>query len=147
MKRLAVSVLSCVVVYCAAGQATPEDPIGDLVAKLHASGGMWINGLFRSKGVPDEATPEQVVAETVKHIGFDRRAPNTYRIREVRQVDPNRGSTNSGPYTAVWVEISSGAKVLLYSTHGVWSRWYEVQERSPNQAPEDTARKLADPQR
>ena len=52
--------------------------------------------------------------------------------------------------SAALVESDMGTKVLLFVYQGPkvgwWTRFYDVKDEGPNQVPEDTVRKFADPQ-
>jgi hypothetical protein len=100
-----------------------------LVADFSNSHGLWQNGLYPMLGLPESASPEQILERVFQKTGFDRGHVSSYKILEVRQVRipgslPDR-------YTAALVQTDLGEKIVLFkydgqAAGGWWSRVYEA---------------------
>lgn len=88
-----------------AGPAS-DDAIGRLVAYLHTTGGMWVNGLSPNLHLPATATPDEVVARALR--GYD--GLRTSQVVLVRHVDLEGGDVRD---TAALVDTNLGQRIVL----------------------------------
>ena len=111
-----------------AAPQTAPDSIAALVARLSATEGMWINGLYPIIDVSSTASTQQVLEQVFKKTGFDTGNVRTFQIIETREVQiPAAGF--SGAFTAALVETNLGRKIVLLgrtSPSGNWSKWSRV---------------------
>jgi hypothetical protein len=108
-------------------QAAQPDPIAALVARLSATHGLWINGMFPDLDLPTTASTQQVLEQVFKKTGFDKGNVRTFQIIETRQVQiPATGFSDA--FTAVLVETDLGRKIVLLKSSSVswWSRVYDA---------------------
>ena len=113
------------------------DPIDELVARLNASNGLWINGLYPTINLPPDAKPEEVLAQAIKMTGFDRGHIKTFVIQETRQVQINTGRME--PYSVVLLQSDLGKKIFLFkpeNNNRWWTRFYDVPSDRPSQVPD-----------
>lgn len=104
------------------GCATLPDPIDRLVADASASH-FWLSGAFPLLGLPETASPEQVIKRIFEKWDFDKKGfVTSYRILKIRQVHI-RGSLPD-LYTAALVQTNFGKKIVLFRYGGYewWSR-------------------------
>jgi hypothetical protein len=107
------------------------DPVAALVARLAATHGLWLNGMFPKLDTPPDAPAEDVVAEVFKMTTPDEGRVTEHQIVETRQVTiPILTDRSPGPgemYTAVRVKTNVGPKIVLIqrSSSGWWSRVYD----------------------
>jgi hypothetical protein len=106
-----------------------NDAIEQLVARLSATHGLWINGAFPIIKLPAEAAVEQVISNVFEMTGFDKGHVTEHSLVTVRPV--KIGATFSDTYTAALVETDLGPKIILLkyqgSTLGWWSRVYPAE--------------------
>ena len=112
-----------------AGPAAP-DPVAGLVARLGATHGLWLNGVFPKLDAPLDAPVEQVLAEVLQKTTPPEGRVTEYNLIEQRGVTiPILADRRMGPreqYTAARVKTNVGEKIVLLqrSTTGWWSRTY-----------------------
>ena len=113
-----------------ASPAAP-DPIAGLVAKLTATHGLWLNGIYPKLNVPKDAPVEQVLREVFEKTSPPQGKVITFDIIEQREVTiPIVADRKMGPqeqYTAVRVKTNVGHKIVLMqqSRTDWWSRIYD----------------------
>ena len=113
-----------IIVAVLAISATTSDRIDKLVVDL-SSDPMWENGSFPSLDLPETASTEQVVAETLKMTDFPvfPRRTMPYKILEVRRVHI-KGSL-SDLYTAVLIKTDHlGYQIILLKYLGHPGSWW-----------------------
>lgn len=91
--------------------AAPMDAIDRVVARLGATAGLWINGIYQTIPLPADAPIEQVVAHYLEHTEFSEGRVRRHTILAHRTVDLFGGSTNT--FEAVHVETDRGTWVLM----------------------------------
>jgi hypothetical protein len=101
------------------------DPIDRLIAELSATCGMWRNGIFPVLGLPQTATPEEVIRRLFS-MGLPRGETANYKIREIRQV--HIAGVGSDSYTAALVQKDSAMKIVLiqYAGRDWWTHVYDT---------------------
>jgi hypothetical protein len=124
MKRI---LIPCLLLLC--GCAT-VDPIDKLVAKLDQSG-LFRNGFCNPISLPATASPEEVLAEAVKHTPFNEGPLTTYHVIKTRKVPLADGQQTD--YTATLIDSNIGKQVCLmgwqnYSGGWWWTRFYPVED-------------------
>ena len=105
-----------------------DDPINTLVAKLNATKGMWINGLYPKIELPSDSTCAQILAEAIKMTGFDQGHIKSYKILEVREV---KLIPNEEVFSAALIESDLGMKIFLFKYEGNmgwFTRFYKVRD-------------------
>jgi hypothetical protein len=102
------------------------DPIDRLAAKLSADPG-WQGGTFPILGLPQTASPEQVVLR-IYSMGLLQ--PANYNILKMRQVHIPKIEIGPDLMTAALVQTDSGEKIALFQYDGPavgwWSRTYDA---------------------
>jgi len=139
MKHIAITMLCLALTSCVGAKPTIADPIDELVTKLNASHGLWINGVYPIIDLPSDAKAEQVLAAAVKMTGFDQGHIKTCKILEIRTVLLNTGWV--GPYSAALVESDLGMKIFLFKAernNRWWIRFYDVPKKEQNKPSETT---------
>jgi hypothetical protein len=134
MKCRLIILLCVVLASCAGNNIATPDPIDKLVGTLNASNGLWINGVFPIITLPVDATPEDVLAQAVKMVGFDQGHIKTYRILKIREVDLKNVPMGAA-YSAALVQTDLGMKICLFKqlpNSRWWTRWYDVRNEEPN---------------
>ena len=111
------------------GCATTSDPVSRLVASLSASHGEWENGTFPVLGLPQTASPEDVVHKLFS-MGLPYGETAHYKILKIQQVHVPIAELGSDLYTAIIVRKDSSDKIVLIKYHstavGWWSRVYDI---------------------
>ena len=125
MKRI---LIPCLLLLCG---CTTVDPIDKLVAKLGPFGGLFRNGFCNPISLPATASPEEVLAEAVKHTPFNEGILTTYHIITTRKVPLTDGQQTD--YTATLIDSNIGKQVCLmgwqnYSGGCWWTRFYSVED-------------------
>lgn len=112
--------------------AVYEDAIDQLVTKLSATHGLWINGVSPILALPASASVEQVLVRVFEMTGFDRGHVTSHQMLTSRKIEIAGGPT--GSYTAVLVDTNLGRKIVLLQraerSTDWWSRVYEVADES-----------------
>jgi len=137
MKHLSLLLgATLVLASCAGPKVAATDPIDTLVARLNASMGLWVNGIWQGVGLPADATPQEVLSAGVKVWIFNQGSIKTYRIQEVRKLTELPVGENQPPYMAALIESDLGTRICLFrpDMHNGWSvRFYDVPEETQNQ--------------
>jgi len=111
------------------GCATRPDPVARLVTDLSATHGMWENGIFSNLGLPQTASPEDVVHKLF-NMGLPDGEAAHYKILKIQQVHIPIAEIGSDVYTAIIVRKDSSNKIVLIKYCGTavgwWSRVYDV---------------------
>ena len=92
------------------------DPIDNLVNRLAATHGLWVNGLFPTLCLPPEASNQQLLA------GLARYVKNPQIISE-REVVIDKGWK---PYRALLLKTDEGERILLLQHQGSVGWWSRV---------------------
>ena len=97
------------------------DEIDDVVAKLSATHGLWVNGLYPTLDLPRTATAEQVLTRMFERISFDRGKVTEFKLVQLRTIQ-----LDQAPMQAALVDTNQGRKVVLFrwEKSGWWSRTY-----------------------
>ena len=135
MKRIAITMLCMTLACCAETKSRLADPIDSLVARLNASRGMWINGLYPIIELPADATPDQVLFAAVNMTGFDQGHIKSFQIQEVRKVEIIGARKET--FSAALIESDMGTKILLFKpekNNRWWTRFYDVEKEKQNKA-------------
>ncbi len=108
--------------------STTNDPIDMLVQKLNVdTHGLWVNGLYPDIELPEDAKPEEVIAQAFKMIGFDKGHIKTYQVSKIRRVNLNAHGWEK--CSAAIIESDLGKKILLFKYEEKlrwWTRFYDV---------------------
>ncbi len=137
MKNTPITLLFLILASFVGAKTAIADPIDNLVKKVNASYGEWLNGIVPRISLPPDAKPTEVIAEAVKQYGSSNLPEGfikTYQIREVRQVEIN---TELETYSAALVQSKLGTKIFLFKPqkdNQWWVRFYDV----PNDELRDT---------
>jgi hypothetical protein len=129
--RLAIlALIACLLAGCTTPPAPPavaSDPIDRLVANLSATRGMWNTGIFSNLGLPQTASPEDVI-QRIFSMGLLQ--PVRYKIVQIRQVHIPIAEIAPDLYTAALMRTDSGEKIVLFKYAGPavgwWSRVYDA---------------------
>jgi hypothetical protein len=127
MKKMVMVLLGFVLVSCATAGTIEGGPVGTLVKELNESNGLWINGRASVIDLPQDAEPEEILAEALKTAGFSGGHIETYEIRETRQVQLNTGQMET--FTAILIDSDLGAKIFLCKyeqSNQWWGRFFDV---------------------
>jgi hypothetical protein len=82
---------------------------------------MWQNGASAILGLPETASPEQVVKRVFEMTGFDRGHIKSYTVLKIREVQ-----IQGGKFSAALVQTDIGEKIVLFKKGGGWSRVYDI---------------------
>lgn len=117
-------------------QATQADDvaIGKLVNRLKAeTGGLWVNGVYPTLGLPAGASAEQVIAQSIKLSGFAKGHLKTWKLLSLRTVELK--DLGAGKTFAALLDSDQGRKILLFHYQGAaagwWSRFYSGDGSDP----------------
>lgn len=111
-------------------EGNSPDPIEQLVAKLSATHGLWVNGRSPIIRLPEPATPEQILEQVFKMTGFDKGHVKDFKILQSRDVQITGGS-----YSAALVQTDLCRKIVLFTAGGAWSRVYDADEPAKGEPP------------
>ena len=118
---------------CAGTKTTVADPIDALVARLNATQGLWINGIFPIIELPADATADEVLAAAVKMTGFDQGHIKSFKIQSVRQVELMAAGKQT--FSVALVDSDLGQKIFMFKpekNNRWWTRFYDVEEEEQN---------------
>lgn len=99
-----------------------EDAIDQLVVKLSASHGLWVNGMSPTLGLPASASTDQALARVFEMMEFDRGRVTVHQTVTIRKVEIAGGP--SGLYTAALLDTNLGRKIVLLRHEGESAGWW-----------------------
>jgi len=132
---LAFLFASMMLASCVGTRPPAADPIDKLVTQYNASYGLWSNGTYPIIDLPPDATPKEVLAQSVKMCGFDQGHITTYKIRELRELTKLNVGESEPPYMAALVESNLGTKIFLFRplrNNQWWVRFCDIPEEKQN---------------
>ena len=120
MKKIVITLLCLSLASCGGSKTTDADPIDRLVKDLNANIGRCSS--WYTSSLPPDASPDEIVAEKVKHYGRNDRKVTSYQIQEIRQVQLNTGSIEH--FSAAWVETDIGLTIIVLFALTKDNQWY-----------------------
>jgi hypothetical protein len=105
------------------GKSSADD-IDELVTRLSANHGMWINGTYPALELPKATSTNEVIGKVFQMISFDDGRVTKYKVLAERhvQIPPMQEI-----YTAISIQSNIGPMVALvrYDGHDWWSRVFD----------------------
>ena len=122
MKKLFLILTCCLLIVA----AKHKDEIDSLVDRLNHQP-LWINGMFPELKLPKSATPEEVIAECLKMVGFAKGHLKWHNVVKIREVDI--ATAHPMKYSAALIDTDSGKKIILFRFEGArwWTRVFDVE--------------------
>lgn len=134
---------------CLRGAST--NSIDELVQRLDASNGLWMNGISPVIELSSNATPREVLETAAEKTSWGPGRINTFRIIEVRPIklkhwqgvriqDRETGKFwEANSCTAISLESNLGPKILLIRFTGRWwTRFFDVPGKGKERGPPES---------